>query len=106
MEAQLSEALTFPVESYSSSFFSRLPADERFLQTTFQKFMPNGSIDAQTIDFSLERYDAGNVYLIQNACVKVQFAILKANNEVPDSGKLVGCCNNVLHRYKATTSCD
>lgn len=97
MEAQLSEALTFPVTSYSSSFFSKQPSDERFLQTTFQKFMPSGSIDAQTIEFCLERFDAGNIYLIQNSCVKVQCVILKANGELPDSDKYVGCANNILH---------
>lgn len=97
MEGQLSEPLTFPVASFSSSFFNKAPSDERFLQTTFQKFMPSGSIDAQTIEFSLERYDAGNIYLIQNTVLKVQCCIVKANGEVPDIGRVVGVANNVLH---------
>ena len=50
MESQLTEALTFPATSYSANFFHPLPSDDRFLQNTFQKFMPNGSIDEPTMN--------------------------------------------------------
>ena len=44
MEGQLKQALTYPAEQYSQSFFRQLPTDTRFLQCTYQKFMPNSSI--------------------------------------------------------------
>ena len=37
MESQLTEALTFPVTSYSQNYFQSVPSDDRFLQNTFQK---------------------------------------------------------------------
>ena len=44
MEGQLKQSLTYPAEQYSQSFFRQLPTDSRFLQCTYQKFMPNSSI--------------------------------------------------------------
>ena len=71
MESQLTEALTFPATSYSSNFFHALPSDDRFLQNTFQKFMPSSSIDEPQIDFCLDRYDSASIYLINQTCVKL-----------------------------------
>jgi hypothetical protein len=44
MEGQLKQALTYPAEQYAQSFFKQLPLDSRFLQCTYQKFMPNSTI--------------------------------------------------------------
>ena len=97
MESQLTEALTFPATSYSSNFFHPLPTDDRFLQNTFQKFMPSGSLEEPTIEFCLDRYDSASIYLINQTCVKVQFVILKQDNSLPDKEQLVAPINNVLH---------
>jgi hypothetical protein len=98
MEAQLSEAGTFPAQIYAESFFARLPTDARFLQCTYQKFMPSSSIDGKTIEFNLDRYDAANVYLIQDTNVEVTVSILKSDGSLPAKGTIsVATTNNILH---------
>ena len=97
MESQLTEALTFPATSYSSNFFHPLPSDDRFLQNTFQKFMPSSSIDEPQIDFCLDRYDSASIYQINQTCLKVQIVILKQDNSLPDKDQIVAPINNILH---------
>jgi hypothetical protein len=97
MEAQLAEASTFPAQAYANSFFAEYPTDSRFLQSTFQKISATSSIDGKTIEFNLDRYDAANVYLIQETYVEVAVSILKGNNELPSVDKTVGTVNNLLH---------
>ena len=97
MESQLSEAGTFPAQIYAESFFAKLPTDARFLQCTYQKFMPSSSIDGRTIEFNLDRYDAANVYLIQDTNVEVTVSITKSDGSAPDKSKFVSVTNNVLH---------
>ena len=97
MESQLTEAGTFPAQVYAESFFSKLPTDSRFLQCTYQKFMPTSSIDRKTIEFNLDRYDAANVYLIQDTNVEINVSITKNDGTLPAKGKLVGTANNLLH---------
>jgi len=65
MEAQLAETLTYPSQSYANSFFATLPTDTRFLQCSYEKIMPTRSIDSSEIEFTLEKYEAANVYVIQ-----------------------------------------
>ena len=91
MEAQLNQASTFAAQSYADSFFRQLPTDSRFLQVSFQKFPPNSSLDVDTIQFGLNRFEAANVYQIQNTHLEVQIVILKTkDNSVPDTAKRVG----------------
>ena len=97
MEGQLREALTFPAENYTGSFFKRLPSDSRFLQNSYTKFGPAGSIQDKTIEFCLDRYDAANIYLIQFATLKVQCVIVKENGSLPSTDALVAPVNNVVH---------
>jgi hypothetical protein len=56
MESQLYDSSTIPGQEFAESFFSRVPTDSRFLQTSFQKVMPSSSIDADVIEFNFERY--------------------------------------------------
>ena len=72
MESQIVSANTFPTEDYSESFFASVPTDARFLSTSFQKISPESSIQGKTITFTLGRYTAGNVYLIQAISYKQQ----------------------------------
>ena len=98
MEAQLTQAGTYAAQNYADSFFRQLPTDSRFLQVSFQKFPPNSSIDAETIQFVLNRFEAANVYQIQNTHLEVQLVILKTkDNSVPDTNKNVAPVNNFLH---------
>ena len=97
MEAQLTEAGTFPAQVYAESFFAKYPTDARFLQCTYQRFMPSSSIDGKTIEFNLDRYDAANVYLIQDTNVEVTISILKNDGSDPAKGIQIGVANNVLH---------
>jgi hypothetical protein len=97
MEAQLTEAGTFPSQVYAESFFAKFPTDARFLQCTYQKFVPTSNIDGKKIEFNLDRYDAANVYLIQDTNIEVNVKITKENGSLPDKTKLVSVANNVLH---------
>lgn len=97
MEAQLNEANTFPSQSYAQSFFSRLPTDNRFLQCAYTKVPPNASLDSKTLTFVMERLEAANVYMIQDACLEVRFKITTAAGALPTQDKLVAPRNNVLH---------
>ena len=72
-------------------------ADSRFLQTSFQKFPPNSSLDSNTILFNLNRFEAANVYQIQNTHLEVQIVIHDKNNAVPAKSVKVAPVNNILH---------
>ena len=97
MEAQLNQAGTFAAQSYADSFFRQLPTDSRFLQVSFQKFPPNSGLDAENLTFMLNRFEAANVYQIQNTHLEVQVVMQKKNGAVPDTAKLVAPICNVLH---------
>ena len=98
MEAQLSETLTYPSQSYANSFFAVLPTDTRFLQNTYQKIMPTRSIDSMDLEFTLEKYEAANIYVIQDTLLEARIRIIdKATKTVPAKDDLVAPRNNVLH---------
>jgi hypothetical protein len=97
MESQLIETNTVLSQEYSQSFFANLPTDQRFLQQTFHKILPSSSIDAPEIEFTLEKFEANNLYLIQDCYVECQMVILKQDGNLPDQSKVVGVVNNVLH---------
>ena len=97
MEGQLREPLSFPAQIYAESFFRKLPVDARFLQCTYQKFVPSSSIDGKTIEFNLDRYDVGNIYLIQDSCLEVNCVITKNDGTLPAKSANVGVINNTLH---------
>ena len=98
MEAQLNQAGTYAAQNYADSFFRQLPTDSRFLQVSFQKFPPNSSIEADTIQFILNRFEAANVYQIQNTHLEIQIVIVKSkDNSLPDTAKKVAPVNNILH---------
>lgn len=97
MEAQLNEANTFPSQSYTQSFFSRLPTDNRFLQCAHIKIPPSASLDSNTLTFVLEKLEAANVYMIQDACLEVRFKITTAAGALPATAVNVAPRNNVLH---------
>lgn len=97
MEAQLNQAGTFAAQNYADSYFRQLPTDSRFLQVSFQKFPPNSSLDSDTIQFNLNRFEAANVYQIQNTHLEVQIVIQKSDKTLPDKLKSVATINNTLH---------
>ncbi len=60
--------------------------------------MPTSSIDGKTIEFNLDRYDAANVYLIQETYCEVTVQIVKSDGiSLPDATKTVAPVNNILH---------
>ena len=97
MEGQLREPSSFPAQIYAESFFRKLPIDARFLQCTYQKFVPSSSIDGKTIEFNLDRYDVGNIYLIQDTCIEVNCVITKNDGSLPAKETNVAVINNALH---------
>lgn len=97
MEAVLHEPLTYPSEDFAKSWFQSYPRDSRFLNCSLQKFMPTSSKDANVIIFECARFEAPNCYMIQEAILEVQIAILKADGKVPTKDKNVAPVNNVLH---------
>ena len=97
MEAQLAEAGTFPAQVYAESFFAKYPTDARFLQCTYQRIVPSSSIEGKTIEFNLDRYDAANVYLIQDTNIEVTVQITKNDGSLPAKGTNVSVVNNLMH---------
>jgi hypothetical protein len=97
MEAQLTEPGTFPAQLYANSFFAKYPTDAQFLQCTYHKFVTSSSLDSQTIEFNLEKFDAANLYLIQDTVCEVNFNILKADGTLPNQASKVAPVNNMLH---------
>jgi hypothetical protein len=97
MEAQLTEPGTFPAQLYANSFFAKYPTDARFLQCTYHKFVTSSSLDSSSIEFCLDKFDAANIYLIQDTVCEVNINILKANGSLPDPEARVAPVNNMLH---------
>ena len=98
MEAQLSQPKTYGAQEFAQAFFRDTPTDARFLQNTFQKFPPSTSTAANTIEFNLSRFEAANIYQIQDTHIQVTCRITKKRDgSLPDVGKSVAPINNVLH---------
>jgi hypothetical protein len=97
MEAQLTEASTFPAQLYAKSFFANYPSDLRFLQCSYQKFVSASTKEADLIEFNLDKYDAANVYLIQDTHLEVTIKVTKANGSLPDQTAEIALVNNILH---------
>lgn len=97
MEAQLVESSTFPAQQYAESFFASVPTDSRFLQCTFQKVMPSSSLDGSTIEFNLDKYDAANLWQIQETYLEATIQIVKSDGSLPPSSSKVSTVNNILH---------
>ena len=105
MEAQLNQASTFAAQNYADSFFRQLPTDSRFLQVSFQKFPPSTTLDCETITFSLNRFEAANVYQIQNTHIEIQIVIQQTkDNALPAKTVTVGPINNVVHSFFESVS--
>ena len=99
MESQLNQAGTYAAQNYADSFFRELPTDSRYIQVSYQKYPPNSSLDSTTLDFTLNRFTAANVYQIQNTCLEIQIVILKSDNTLPTKDKNVSPVNNILHSF-------
>ena len=97
MEAQLVETSTFPAQQYAESFFASVPTDSRFLQCSFQKIMTASSLDGSTIEFNLDKYDAANLWQIQETYVEATVQIVQQNGSLPATSSTVAPVNNVLH---------
>ena len=97
MEAQLNESSTIPSQIYAESFFSDFPTDARFLQCTHHKVMPTSSVESSTIEFNLDRFEAANIWQIQETYVQARIEITTANGSVLGSDKQVAPVNNMIH---------
>lgn len=97
MEAQVNEANTFPAELYAQSFFARWPTDNRFLKTRYVRTDPVSTLDSSCVTFVMEKYKAGNVYMIQDACLYMRVRILTSKNALPAKAAKVAPVNNILH---------
>lgn len=96
-EAILNSVNTFNAQDYSQSFFSSVPSDGRFLCSSYQRFPPESNIDGKTIVFNLSRFQAANIYLIQDCVVEIVCKITKADGTLPLKTALVAPVCNVLH---------
>ncbi len=97
MEAQVNEANTFPTQSYAQSFFRKLPTDNRFLQRNYVPIPMKSSLKGKTLTFVADKFQAANVYMIQDTCLEVRMVITKENGEMPPKTAKVAPRNNVLH---------
>ena len=95
--SSISRVFYFSSTTICTVFFASLPTDARFLQTSFQKIMPSSSIDGSTIEFNLDKYDAANLWQIQETYVEATVQILLANGELPPVTSKVSVVNNLLH---------
>lgn len=96
-EAQQIEPGIIPSQIFAQSFVSKLPSDERFLQNTYHKIVPTSSIDGTKIEFNLQKFDAANVYLIQDTLIEVTIKIVTDKDILPVKTKEVSVSNNILH---------
>lgn len=84
-EGVLSSVNSYSAQDYSESFFASVPSDSRFLSSSYQKIPPESSIDGKTIVFSLSRYQASNIYLIQDCALEINCVIVKSDGKtLPD----------------------
>jgi len=97
MEATIIEPVSVASQSYAQSFFKQDPTDSRFINRQISKFMPSTNLDADTITFSLSRFEAPNVYEISEAVLETRISITKSDGSLPDTAKNVGVVNNVGH---------
>jgi hypothetical protein len=97
MEAQLNESSTIPSQVYAESFFASFPTDARFLQNTHHKVTPSSGLDSNTIEFNLDRFEAANMWQIQETYVEARIEIVKADGTLPTADKQVAPVNNMLH---------
>lgn len=56
-----------------SWYLKNFGLSNRFLQIPFQKFPPSTSVDADEINFDLNRFDSANIYQIQ---VRAQMSLI------------------------------
>lgn len=64
------------------------------------KFPPSTSVtSSDTITFNLNKFDAANLYMLNNACVQIRCKITKSDGKTlpTDLTKKVIPCNNILH---------
>lgn len=85
MEAQLTPAVSYPAQTFAQSFFDEIPVDSRYISNSYMKFPPSSTIDSKKIDFVLARFEANNLYLINEACIEVSCVILKEDGKLPDT---------------------
>lgn len=97
MEAQLSSSSSFPAQEYTQSWISTVPADGRFLSTSYQRFPAETSIEGKVIKFVLSRFEAANIYLIQDTVLEICCKITTSDGQLPAKEKNVAPVNNVLH---------
>lgn len=65
MEATLTEPISYPAESYVQTFFHKYATDSRFINCSYLKFLPNTTLDADSQQFVLSRFEAPNVYMVR-----------------------------------------
>jgi len=88
MEATIVEPISVASQSYAQSFFRQDPTDSRFINRQFQKFMPSTNIEADTITFTLSRFEAPNVYEIADAVLETRISVTKLDGKLPDTDKV------------------
>jgi len=79
MESQIQPADSYLAQDYAKKFFKQVPTDSRFLEVSYVKFSPSTAVDADTINFDLNKFDAANIYQIQDSCLEVCCKIVKAD---------------------------
>jgi len=69
----------------------------RFLSSNYQKFPPESNIDGKTIVFTLHRFEAANIILIQDCVLELACRIETSTGALPTADKKVAPNCNVLH---------
>jgi hypothetical protein len=87
--------------SFAENLFDPTPTDSRYLITSFAKFYPTNSLNANAdaIQFELPELTANNLYMFHNTMFYMEAKITKADGTIP-TGKVVGPINNVSCKEK------
>jgi hypothetical protein len=87
--------------SFAENLFDPTPTDSRYLITSFAKFYPINSLNANAsaIQFELPELTANNMYMFHNTMLYIEAKITNADGSVPIL-KTVGPINNVSQQSK------
>jgi len=101
MDAIETEFNTQSVQNYVSSFFTKLPTDQRYHLVKLEQIIPSTGLarNSTTIDFVLEPRPAPQVYLVGGILLEVQVVIVNKKDGVslPETNRNVAPINDCLN---------
>jgi len=101
MDAIETEFNTQGVQNYASSFFTKLPTDQRYHLVKLEQIVPSTGLSktSTTIEFTLPKRPAPQVYLVGGILLEVQVVIVNKKDgvSVPEKTRNVAPINDCLN---------